>query len=243
MTTPDGNISTNNRLLRAMRPEEFARISPQLRPVAMKAKDVLLKQGEPIREVFFPGGGACSLTKVMQDGKTAEIATVGSEGMLGESVFFGDNLSTGQVIVQVSDGEGHAMPAETFIAEMNRHGAFYNRVIRYSQAFTAQVMQTTVCNGLHNTKQRCCRWLLMTHDRVRKDEFGLTHEFLAIMLGVRRPAVTLIATQLQLAGLIRYRRGHMTIVDRAGLQKTSCECYETVKANFERLLPEMPPVG
>jgi CRP-like cAMP-binding protein len=126
---------------------------------------------------------------------------------------------------------------------MNRRGAFYNRIIRYSQAFSTQIMQTTVCNGLHSVEQRCCRWLLMTHDRVRKNEFDLTHEFLAVMLGVRRPTVTLIAAALQMKGFIHYRRGSMTITDRAGLEKTSCECYEVVKGNFARLLPEMPPMG
>ena len=233
----------NNRLLRTLPHDEYERILPQLHAVSMKAKQVVHKQGEPIREVYFPGGGACSLTKVMHDGKVAEIATVGDEGMIGEGVFFGDDLSTGEALVQVPDGQAHTMSAEAFIIEMSRRGAFYNSVIRYSQAFTTQIMQTTVCNGLHSVEQRCCRWLLMTHDRVRKDEFQLTHEFLAVMLGVRRPTVTLIAAKLQLAGLIHYRRGYMTIVDRAGLEKASCECYETVKSNFARLLPELPPMG
>ncbi len=209
----------------------------------MKARQIFHKQGERIREVYFPGGGACSLTKVMQDGKVAEIATVGNEGMIGASVFFGDELSTGETIVQVADGEAHTMPVDAFVQEMSRRGAFYNRIIRYSQAFTTQIMQTTVCNGLHSVEQRCCRWLLMTHDRVRNDEFQLTHECLAVMLGVRRPTVTLIAAKLQMIGLIHYRRGFMMIVDRPGLERASCECYEVVMANFSRLLPELPPVG
>ena len=112
----------------------------------------------------------------MRDGSVAEIATVGSEGMLGAGVFFGDDLSTGEALVQVSDGEAHTMPADAFIQEMERRGDFYNRITRYSQAFTTQIMQTTVCNGLHSAEERCCRWLLMTHDRVRQHEFGLTHE-------------------------------------------------------------------
>jgi CRP-like cAMP-binding protein len=223
--------------------DEYARISPYLHATTMKARQVFHKQGEPIRDVYFPGGGACSLTKVMRDGKVAEIATVGNEGMIGASVFFGDELSAGEAIVQVADGEAHSMPVDAFVQEMSRRGAFYNRVIRYSQAFTTQIMQTTVCNGLHSVEQRCCRWLLMTHDRVRHDEFQLTHEFLAIMLGVRRPTVTLTAAKLQMSGWIHYRRGFMTIVDRAGLERASCECYDVVKGNFARLLPELPAVG
>ena len=241
--SPVSNTPSQNRLLRTLPPDEYARISLQLHPVTMVAKQVFHKQGQLIRDVYFPGGGACSLVKVMQDGKVAEIATVGNEGMLGAGVFFGDDISTGEAIVQVSDGEAHTMPIDAFIAEMKRHGDFYDRVVRYSQAFMTQIMQTTVCNGLHSAEQRCCRWLLMTHDRVRQHEFGLTHEFLAVMLGVRRPTVTLIAAKLQGEGLISYRRGHITILDRPGLEKMSCECYETVKANFARLLPELPPMG
>lgn len=241
--TDIANVRSENLLLQALLPDEYARIAPHLRAVTMIAKQVFHKQGQPILDVYFPGGGACSLVKVMQDGNVAEIATIGNEGMLGAGVFFGDALSAGDAIVQVSDGEAHTMAVEPFIREMARHGAFYDRIIRYSQAFTTQIMQTTVCNGLHSAEQRCCRWLLMTHDRVKQSEFGLTHEFLAVMLGVRRPTVTLIASKLQEAGLISYRRGHVTIVDRAGLEKMSCECYETVKTSFARLLPEQPPMG
>jgi CRP-like cAMP-binding protein len=237
------HVRSENRLLQSLPPDEYARIAPHLHAVTMIAKQVFHKQGQPILDVYFPGGGACSLIKVMLDGNVAEIATVGNEGMLGAGVFFGDDLSTGEAIVQVSDGEAHTMPVELFIIEMARHGAFYDRIVRYSQAFTTQIMQTTVCNGLHSAEQRCCRWLLMTHDRVKQAEFGLTHEFLAVMLGVRRPTVTLIAAKLQEAGLISYRRGHITIVDRPGLEKTACECYETVKGHFARLLPEQPPMG
>jgi CRP-like cAMP-binding protein len=232
-----------NRLLQCLPTDEYARLVPHLRTTSMKFKQILHKQGEHIRTVYFPGGGACSLTKVMEDGNVAEIATVGNEGMLGASVFFGDDVSAGEVIVQVPDSVAHAMPVGVFIHEMERRAAFYNLIIRYSQAFTTQIMQTTVCNGLHAAEQRCCRWLLMTHDRVRNDEFRLTHEFIAIMLGVRRPTVTLIVAKLQAAGLIDHRRGVMTIVNRPGLEQASCECYETVKRNFARLLPELPPIG
>jgi CRP-like cAMP-binding protein len=183
------------------------------------------------------------MTKVMQDGRVAEIATVGNEGALGTSVFFGDDQSFSETIVQVAEGDGFRMPADIFVAEMARRGAFYNRIIRYSQALMSQVMQTTVCNGLHSVEQRACRWLLMTFDRVGHDNLRLTHEFMSVMLGVRRPTVTLIIGDLQKAGLVESKRGLIHIVNRRGLEEVSCECYETVKATFARLLPEMEPVS
>jgi CRP-like cAMP-binding protein len=228
-----------NRLLATLPADEYARIAAHLTPVRMKARQVLHRQGAPIRDVYFPSGGACSLMKVMQDGRSAEIATVGSEGIIGAGVFFGDEVSTAEALVQVADGGACSMPVDAFLQEMGRRNAFYNVVIRYTQALTTQIMQTTVCNGLHSAEQRCCRWLLTTHDRVGVDEFVLTQQFLAMMLGVRRPTVTLIAAKLQLAGLIHYRRGHVTIADRAGLEQAACECYGTVTANFARLLPEL----
>jgi CRP-like cAMP-binding protein len=237
------SASPVNKLLATLPPDDFQRISAQLTFVPMKFKQILYKQGEPIQHVFFPGGGACSLTKVMQDGKVAEIATIGNEGVLGASVFFGDDQSFGEALVQVAEGGGFRMPVEAFVTEMARRGMFYNRIIRYSQALMSQVMQTTVCNGLHSVEQRCCRWLLMTDDRVHRDELRLTHEFLSIMLGVRRPTVTLIMGELQKAGLVERRRGLIHIADRSGLEAASCECYAAVKAAFARLLPEIPSVG
>jgi CRP-like cAMP-binding protein len=232
-----------NKLLATLPADEFERISAQLTLVPMRFKQTLYKQDEPIEHVFFPGGGACSLTKVMNDGKVAEIATIGNEGVIGACVFFGNDQSFGETFVQVADGDGFRMPVEAFVTEMARRGAFYNRVIRYSQALLSQVMQTTVCNGLHSVEQRCCRWLLMTADRVQSDSMRLTQEFLSIMLGVRRPTVTLIMGDLQKAGLVENRRGMIHIADRAGLEAASCECYATVKATFARLLPEIPPVS
>jgi CRP-like cAMP-binding protein len=232
-----------NKLLATLSAEDFQRIAPNLTTVTLRFKDVLYKQDETIKHIFFPGGGACSLTKVMQDGRVAEIATVGNEGALGTSVFFGDNRSFSETIVQVGEGEGFRMPVEAFVSEMARRGAFYNRIIRYSQALMSQVMQTTVCNGLHSVEQRACRWLLMTLDRVGNDNLRLTHEFMSVMLGVRRPTVTLIIGDLQKAGLIETQRGVIRVANRPGLEQTSCECYETVKATFARLLPDMEPVS
>ncbi len=228
-----------NKLLKALPAEEYERISPYLTRVPMRLKDVLHKQGQPVGRVYFPSGGTLSLIKNMVDGQVAEIATIGNEGVAGAHVFFGDTESVGETIVQVPDGDGYAMPAVAFNAEMDRRGPFHNLIVRYYAALTNQVMQSTVCNSLHSVEARACRWLLMIHDRVGRDEFQLTHEFMAGMLGVRRPTVTRIAGSLQRVGLISYPRGRVTILDRPGLESASCECYETVRASFRRLVPEV----
>jgi CRP-like cAMP-binding protein len=204
----------------------------------MNLKQVVHKQDEPIEDVYFPGGGAYSLVKTLQNGQVAEVATIGSEGAVGASVFFGRGVADCDVLVQVTGPGAEAMNAELFNAEMHKRGAFFDQIIRHHQALMSQIMQTTACTGLHSAEARSCRWLLTTHDRAGGDEFPLTHEFLAAMLGVRRPTVTLIANQLQRAGLIQYRRGFVTIVDRAKLEATSCECYATVREQMRRLLPE-----
>ncbi len=227
-----------NKLLASLPMDDYQRIAPSLKTVPMKLKLVVHKQDEPIQDVYFPGGGAFSLVKTLQDGRVAEVATVGAEGAIGASVFFGQRVADCDVLVQLTGPSAQVMSAELFNAEMNRRGAFFNRVVRYNQALMSQIMQTTVCNGLHSAEQRCCRWLLMTHDRAGTNEFEMTHEFLAAMLGVRRPTVTLVAHQLQREGLIQYRRGSVIVVDRAKLEAASCECYATVRDQMRRLLPE-----
>lgn len=229
---------SSNKLLASLPLEDYQRLAPNLSRVPMKLKQVLHKQDEPIQHVYFPGGGAISLVKTLKDGQVAEVATVGSEGAVGASVFFGQRVADCDVLVQLAGPQAEAMSAESFNAEMDKRGAFFNHVIRYNQALMSQIMQTTVCNGLHSAEQRCCRWLLMTHDRAGTDEFPLTHEFLATMLGVRRPTVTLVANQLQRDGLIQYRRGFVTIVDRGKLEAAACECYATVREQLRRLLPD-----
>ncbi len=250
-TIAPGALDTNgallrrhpNKLLATLPADDYKRISASLTVVPLKFKQVLYKQEETIRHVLFPGGGACSLTKVMHDGQIAEIATVGNEGVIGAGVFFGDDRLFGEAIVQAAGGDGFRMPVEAFLSEMARRGAFYDRVMRYSQALSNQAMQTTVCNALHSAEQRCCRWLLMTYDRVGSHDLHLTHDIVSIMLGVRRPTVTIIMGDLQRRGLVDHRRGTIHVLDRMGLEAASCECYETVKANFARLLPELPPTG
>ena len=234
---------TTNRLLSSLPADEYDRVAPLLRVVSLTARQVLHKQGAPIRDVYFPGGGACALVKNMDDGRTTEIATVGAEGVIGASVFFSQHESSCDVVVQLPNETAQVMAADAFKSEMARRGAFYNLVIRYNQGLMTQLMQTTACNGLHSVEKRCCRWLLTMHDRIERDEFPLTQEFLATMLGVRRPTVTLVAAALQQQGLISYRRGYVTIVDRKRLEAASCECYATVKASFARLLPELQPAA
>jgi CRP-like cAMP-binding protein len=227
-----------NTLLATLPREDYQRVESHLTMVPLSVQQILYKQSEIIRHVIFPGGGACSLTKLMGDGRVAEIATIGKEGVIGASVFFGDDQSFGETVVQVANADGFQMPVDAFVTEMARHGVFYNRIIRYSQALMSQVMQTTVCNGLHSAQQRCCRWLLVTYDRVGSDHLRLTHELIATMLGVRRPTVTIILGALQKAGLVEGRRGVIHITDRPGLEAASCECYDNIKATFGRLLPE-----
>jgi CRP-like cAMP-binding protein len=229
---------SNNRLLSALPLDDFARLSPLFVSVPSRAKQRLQRQGEVISHVYFPTGGTLSLVKTLGDGHSAEIATIGNEGMIGTHVVFGEAYSPADALVQVANGELYSLAVDVFNAEMNSRGAFYNLIIRYCAALTNQIMQTSVCNSLHSVEQRTCRWLLLTHERVGMDEFPLTHDFLAEMLGVRRSTITLIAGNLQRARLVGVRRGRVTILDRDGLEAVCCECYVTMKSSFSRLLPQ-----
>lgn len=241
---PAGQLHTSyspnrpsNRLLAKLPLEDYQRIQSKLVQLPLRFRQVLHKQDEKITAVVFPGGGACSLTKQLGDGSSAEVATIGSEGIIGAEVFFGDDVAAYETLVQVP-GHAYEMSTAAFIEEMSRRGAFYNSVVRYSQALMTLVMQTTVCNGVHSVEQRCCRWLLTLRDRVGSDDLKMTHEMLATMLGVRRPSVTLVIVSLQRKGIVDTHRGNVRIVDRKELEKMSCECYLTVKTTFARLLPE-----
>jgi CRP-like cAMP-binding protein len=227
-----------NRLLATLPDEDFRRIRPHLKTIPLTAKQVLLKRGDPIRHVFFPNGGMCSVTSMMKNGAAVEVATVGDEGMLGMSAFWGGDVMPGESMLQVPDTNGTSaeqMTVEAFRSETDRHGALHAAISRYAQGTVGLMMQSTACIALHHVNQRCCRWLLMTHDRIRADEFSLSHEFLAMMLGSTRPTVTVVARNLQDAGFIRYTHARVTILDRPGLEAASCECYATVKAEFDRL--------
>jgi CRP-like cAMP-binding protein len=226
-----------NRLLAALSNDELARLEPQLSTVPLHQGTVLEPRGESSTLVFFPWDGVCSLTSVMSDGRMAEVGTIGNEGVVGLSAYFGTHYEDLETLVQVAGTGATAMRVGTFVAEMERRGPLYDLVRRYSQALLALTMRSVACNALHDVHARCARWLLMTHDRVEGDELRLTQEYLASMLGVRRSSVTVVARALQRKGLIRYSRGRITIVERAGLEKAACECYGAVRAHFDRLVP------
>ena len=229
-----------NKLLAALPPADYLRIFPSLRIIPIKFKQVLQKQGEKVTDVYFPASCVCSIVNVMRDGRMVEVATVGNEGMIGLTAFLGGEFPPGETFVQVPvpGGESQVMSVAAFRQELDRHGPFHDLMNRYAQALTAMIMQSTACNGLHSVEERCARWLLMTHDRVERDDFQLTQEFLAIMLGVRRPSVTIVMGRLHEAGVIDYGRRMTRITNRRGLEALSCECYGVVKAHFDRLLPQ-----
>jgi CRP-like cAMP-binding protein len=194
----------------------------------------LQAQGTPVTDVYFPNGGVYSVTNEMRDGALVEVATVGREGMLGIGVFLGDRSGAGRTFMQVPDGPLPSMAVGRFIKE-TAAGPFREVVALYAQANLLQIMQCTACNALHDVKQRCCRWLLQTQDRVGSSEFLLKQQFLAIMLGVRRPTVTLVMGTLQHAGLIASKYGRIRVLKRRKLEDASCECYEVIRAHFQRL--------
>jgi CRP-like cAMP-binding protein len=232
-------VRSSNHLLGALPSPDYERIARQLKPRRLQPRDLLQKQDEPIGEVLFFNEGACSLVKVMRDGQTAEIASIGNEGAVGAWAFFGEDRALGDTIVHRCPAAVESLAIEAFQEEMARRAAFCNLIVRYSQALTAQLMQTTVCNGLHSAEARTCRWLLMTQDRLGRHEFPVTHDFVASMLGVRRPTVTLILAALLKSGIIEYRRGFLRISNRHALEHASCECYEQIVRSFRRLLPEV----
>ena len=241
--TSPGSHWTMNYLLAALPQDELQRVSSELTWRPTKVRQVLKKRGEPVSEVYFPGRCVCSLTNAMEDGGIVEVAAVGREGFIGVNVALGNPIAVGDAFVQVAGDPIGVMSVDAFKRELDRRGAFHDLVTRYSQAFVTLLMQSVACNGLHSAEQRCCRWLLMTHDRIGQDEFPLTHEILAVMLGVRRPTVTLVMADLARAGIISHVRGHIRIVDRPGLEAASCECYRTVKMTFDRLMPASERLG
>jgi CRP-like cAMP-binding protein len=225
-----------NRLLAALPADDFDRLRPLLNTVPIRLKQVLQKNGERIEAVYFLNGGVASITTALSDGTMVEAATVGDEGMLGVEAFLSaDAIAPGETLIQVPDTSAEMMGVDDFRREMAKQGAFRDLVGRYTQVVIAQMMQTTACNALHQVPQRCARWLLTTHDRMHEQDFHLSHEFLAVMLGVQRPTVSVVAATLQEAGLIRYTHGHVTVRNRKGLEAASCECYPIIRAHFDRL--------
>jgi CRP-like cAMP-binding protein len=225
----------SNRLLGLLSPRDYARLRPHLHRIPLKYRQSLYRANKPIGFVYFIETGVGSLVKTMANGQAAEVGTIGNEGLVGLPLVFGDDRAPTSVYVQVP-GAGLRMKAALFKKELARSASMRTVMLRYAHAFFKQVAQSAACNHFHSIQQRCCRWLLMTHDRMQSDEFLLTQEFLAMMLGVQRTGVTVAASTLQRAGLIRYRRGNVTIIDRRGLIRRSCECYGVSKKEFDRLL-------
>ena len=228
------HVPGENRLLTVLPRDEYRRLRPHLEKVSLPLKDILYEANGPIPHVFFPLNGVVSLV-IMEGRFTLELGTIGNEGMVGTPVFLGAESSPTRAISQVP-GEALRMETGVFQEEMKLGGPLYGLIQRYTQAMINQISQSTVCNHRHSVEKRMCRWLLMSHDRVGVDEFHLTQEFLAQMLGVRRPTVTAVAGILQKAGLISYHRGTLTVLDRKGLEAASCECYEVVAKELDRLL-------
>ena len=233
---PPADGRSKNRLLAALPAEDFDRLRPLLTTIPVRVKQVLQKSGAPLHAVYFLNGGVASNTTALSDGTTVEAATVGDEGMLGVEAFLNaDALAPGETLIQVPDTSAEMMGVDDFRREVAKPGAFRDLVGRYTQVVIAQMMQSTACNALHQVPQRAARWLLMTHDRMHEQDFHLSHEFLAVMLGVQRPTVSVVAATLQQAGLIRYTHGRVTVKNRKGLEAASCECYPIIRAHFERL--------
>jgi CRP-like cAMP-binding protein len=229
-------MSDGNRLLAGLPPMDRQRLLAALKTVPLKHNQRLQQHDDPIKYVYFPNAGVCSLTMVMQDGRTVEVGTIGREGMVGIEAFLGSDKATAETIAQVTQPGDTVlmMPIEAFMREVERSQALKDAISRYSQAVMSEFMVSVACNTLHTVLERSCRWLLRAHDRVTGDRFRLSHEFLAVMLGVRRPTVSLAASTLQKAGLIRYTRGEVTVLDRAGLEGASCECYAVTRGYFDR---------
>jgi CRP-like cAMP-binding protein len=219
---PAGNP---NRLLAALPAAEYSRILPLLTVVPLKLKQIIHKPGERIRDVYFPGGGFCSMLTLLEDGSMVEIATIGREGMVGVSASLDSVPVMSVAMVQGETDTCYRMNTDAFCQEIDRRGALHKLTTHYAQALFGFVAQSTACNAIHSVEQRLARWLLMAQDRMGSNEFPLTQEFVAMMLGTSRPTVTVVAGTLQKAGLIQYRHGRVTIVDRESLEAASCECY------------------
>jgi CRP-like cAMP-binding protein len=232
--------TNDNGLLAALPAAEFARLSPHLELVPMLLGDVLYESGGKLHYVYFPTTAIVSLHYVLEDGGSSEIAGVGNEGMLGVSLFLGGETTPSRAVVQAS-GHAYRLRAHLLLEEFDRAGPAMRLLLRYTQALLTQTSQTSVCNRHHSVDQQLCRWLLLTADRVPSHELTMTQELIANLLGVRREGVTESAGKLQGLGLIRYRRGHITVLDHAGLERHACECYGVVKKEFLRLLSDVRP--
>ena len=234
-----------NHLLAALSPEIRDRLFPHLELVEMKLGDVVYESGDSLRYVYFPIDSIVSLLYVMESGASGEISVVGNEGLVGVAVFMGGESTSSRAVVQ-SAGVAYRLRGQKLKNEFNKHGELLHLILRYTQALITQMAQTAVCNRHHSIDQQLCRWLLLSLDRLPGNRLTMTQELIANMLGVRREGVTDAAGKRQRQGIIEYSRGQITVLDRAGLERLSCECYAVVKRETDRLLPSPPalvPVG
>lgn len=229
-------VQSANALLASMPPADWARIVPFLETVNLPLGKVLYESGSSMSHSYFPTTAIVSLLYVLEDGASAEIAVVGHEGIVGISLFMGGETTPSRAVVQ-SAGQGYRLSAQRIKDEFNRSGPVMHLFLRYTQALITQMAQTAVCNRHHSLDQQLCRWLLLSLDRLSGTELVMTQELIANMLGVRREGVTEAALKLQRLGLIRYARGHITVLDRVALEERVCECYSVVKNEYDRLLP------
>lgn len=227
----------HNLLLAALPAQQLSHWLPHLEPVDMPLGEVLYESGSSVTHVYFPTTSIVSLLYVMEDGASAEIAVVGNEGVVGISLFMGGESTTSRAVVQ-SAGQGFRINARLLMLEFSRGGPVLHLLLRYTQALIMQMGQTAVCNRHHSLDQQLCRWLLLSLDRLQSNNLVMTQDLIANMLGVRREGVTEAAGKLQQAGLIKYHRGHITVLDRAALEQRVCECYAVVKREYDRLLPQ-----
>ncbi|MBD1867062.1 Crp/Fnr family transcriptional regulator [Cyanobacteria bacterium FACHB-471] len=229
-------MTAENQILAALSADVRDRLAPHLDRVSLKQGTLIHAPGEPISLLYFPINCLFSITITMQDGATAEVGMAGSRDVLGVNAFMGKEESTQtEYTVQVA-GDAMKIGAQALRQEFDRNGELHDLLLRYTQAFLAQVSQTAACNSLHTLEQRLPRWLLETQERIHSDHLPLTQEFMATMLGVRRAGVTQVAQKLQERKLIQYRRGNVQIINQAGLEASACECFRTVKAEYNRLL-------
>jgi CRP-like cAMP-binding protein len=232
---PNPIDSQKNFLLASLPPVESARIQSKLESIKFELGDVLYESGDASAFAYFPTTAIISLLYIMENGATAEIGVVGNDGILGVSLFMGGDTTTNRAVVQ-SAGTGFRMKAKDVKAKFALSRMFQQVLLRYTQAFLTQISQTAVCNRLHTVEQQLCRWLLLSHDRLDSDELVMTHDLISNMLGVRREGVTLAAQKLAKKKLITNVRGTITVIDRNGLEKAVCECYEVVNEEYKRLL-------
>jgi CRP-like cAMP-binding protein len=228
--------SVQNRLLAALPADVYERLQPHLQLVPLALGKVIYEANDALSHVFFPTTAIVSLLYTMENGSSAEIGVVGCDGVVGIAVFMGGDTTPNRAVVQ-SAGKAYQLALKPFREEFRRIGELHRLLLLYTQALLTQMSQTAVCNRLHSVEQQLCRWLLLSHDRLESDELIMTQELIANMLGVRREGVSVAAHRLQKAGLIRYKYGHITIVDRPGLESKVCECYQVVKTECDRLLP------